>query len=615
MFNPYPYDDPACTNRPKLREEVIRAVVSGNRSGVAHLCSRIERHFAENSRGRTFVIGMDGYISAEWLPLINLLSQELGLRKIKVEALPAESCYKSTRELDEMLASFLPEDREIDPVLLFGRLFEGGYEELFSMEGVEKLEERLRGASSGEDSGAKKVIVIYGCGVLWDRLRRLCDLKLFFDVTPRETITRIKTGRVKNLGDASARPYKLAMRRCYYFDFELAGRLRSELLTEQVVDYYVESNDPHDLTFLPLACFNELCSTLVKYPFRCKPVYNEGIWGGHFFTRVRNLPAKMKNCAWVFDLIPLEVSLSIQVGERLVEIPYFTFVRKEGTALMGSECVKKFGGYFPIRLNYDDTWHSSGNMSIQVHPDRDYAREHFGELGGQDESYYVVATGHDAKTYLGFEDGVSVDEFYRAVEQSERDATPVDYQRFVHAVETKPGTQVMLPGGTIHASGQNQVVLEIGSLTVGSYTFKMYDYLRKDLDGKPRPIHSIHGKSVLRREWTGEWVERNLVPEPRPIREGESIVGEHDLIYFSLRRLDFDREIEDDTAGLFHVLTLVDGEEVRISSLENPERFYIQKYLDIVVVPASFGKYKIENLGNCPVRVHKTRLKDGFAQF
>lgn len=57
----------------------------------------------------------------------------------------------------------------------------------------------------------------------------------------------------------------------------------------------------------------------------------------------------------------------------------------------------------------------------------------------------------------------------------------MDYQKYVYSIESKPGTQVMIPAGTIHASGQNQLILEIGSLTVGSYTYKMYDYVRKDL--------------------------------------------------------------------------------------------------------------------------------------
>ena len=60
-------------------------------------------------------------------------------------------------------------------------------------------------------------------------------------------------------------------------------------------------------------------------------------------------------------------------------------------------------------------------------------------------------------------------------------------------ISAKPGLQVMLPAGTIHSSGRNQVILEIGSLTIGSYTYKMYDYLRLDFDGKQR-----HDLSVAR---------------------------------------------------------------------------------------------------------------------
>ena len=100
------------------------------------------------------------------------------------------------------------------------------------------------------------------------------------------------------------------------------------------------------------------------------------------------------------------------------------------------------------------------------------------------------------------------------------------------------------------------------------------------------------------------------------VRKGEDwaeyIVGEHDLLYISLRRLEFENSIEDDTNGKFHVLTLVDGEKVMVQSVDNPEFNYIQEYLDVIVVPASIGRYTIKNMGNQPVCIHKTMLKDGF---
>jgi len=157
------------------------------------------------------------------------------------------------------------------------------------------------------------------------------------------------------------------------------------------------------------------------------------------------------------------------------------------------------------------------------------------------------------------------------------------------------------------------VVLETGSLTVGSYTYKLYDYLRPDLNGRPRPIHTWHGERVLMKDRKTAWVRENLVRPPVIVRKGEGwaeyIVGEHDLLYFSLRRFEFEKKIEDDTRGRFHVLTLVDGEKVIIRSAENPELFYEQYFLDVVIVPANMGRYIVKNEGNQPVCIHKAMLK------
>ena len=92
----------------------------------------------------------------------------------------------------------------------------------------------------------------------------------------------------------------------------------------------------------------------------------------------------------------------------------------------------------------------------------------------------------------------------------------------------------------------------------------------------------------------------------------EYIVGENPQLYFSLRRLEFEKRCEQDTKGIFHVLTLVDGERIRIRSLAHPERCFEASFMDLTVVPADLGAYVIENLGAEPIRVHKTLLRDGY---
>ena len=195
---------------------------------------------------------------------------------------------------------------------------------------------------------------------------------------------------------------------------------------------------------MPFAAFADVCTQLVQYPFRAKPCYLEGVWGGTYMKKLRGLPAQMRNAAWVFDFIPMEVSVLVEAGAELLDINYCTFVHREGVRLMGEDCVRKFKGYFPIRFNWDDSYHSTGNMSIQCHSGGPFNVENYDEFGRQDESYYVVITGHEAKTFIGFRDDADIPAFFREIEAADTEHKPCDYMKYVSYEESRPGLQVML---------------------------------------------------------------------------------------------------------------------------------------------------------------------------
>ena len=593
MFNPYPYDDPRAVNRIQNDGSVdLCRTGSGNREVEAIL---------SKERIPGTVIGIDGYATAPIEAVAELFGDE-------AERIPVSSLYKSADELRTLLADYLPEDREKDPVLLYGKLFPDGYPGLFDEKKLAAVREKLKRKDG-------KILVLYGNGALSEPLSDLVDVRIFTDVTPKKAVLNIRAGGYRNFGSDCDLPFKATMRRCYYVDFEVSFSLRNRLLAGGGIDYYICGDDPGNLKILPGDVLHALISRALDYPLRQRPVYLEGVWGGYFTMKERGLPKEMKNCAWVFDLIPMEVSTVLIMDGLEFEFPFYVLVAAEGRKLMGQNCLDAFHGFFPIRFNYDDTFHSAGNMSIQLHPGDAFVKENHNEPGRQDESYYIVATGQRARTYLGFNRGEDPEEFLREVRRSEKDGQPVDYQKYIHSVESKPGLQVMIPAGTIHGSGKNQLILEIGSLTVGSYTYKMYDYLRKDLDGKPRPIHTYFGDINLNRGMTEEYVESHLVNGGyRVIREEgdakEVVVGECEQLYFSLRNLIFGDRMTDDTKGDFHVLALVDGEDVTVRSGKDPDLKFDLKFMDIVVVPASFGEYEIVN--NKPgtwTTVHKTLLK------
>lgn len=615
MYNPFPFDDPRPVNRPELSEKTVKSIISGGNQNVV---KKFVATLADRAAKEGVVVALDGYTTANWTVFVNLIARECSLLGLGFEAIDANAAtLKSGKEIDAIIDPLLIWDTKIDPTLLYGKVYKGGYQGLMDEARTEAFKKAVPASRQ-----AGKISVVYGYGSLIPELRELYDVKVFFDLTPMKSMLRIRRGEYSNLGKERPGIINRTIRRCYYCDFECAVRNRHELWENNVPDWYVLDNDPQNLQLMPFGTFSDICAQLVKYPFRAKPCYLEGVWGGSYMKKLRKLPEEMRNAAWVFDFIPMEVSVVVEAGDEKLDINYCSFVHKEGVNLMGEDCVKKFEGYFPIRFNWDDSYHSTGNMSIQCHSGGEYNVKNYNEFGRQDESYYVVVTGHDAKTFIGFRDDADIPQFFRDIEAADTEHKPCDYMKYVSYEESKPGLQVMLPAGTIHSSGRNQVILEIGSLTIGSYTYKMYDYLRLDFDGKQRPIHTRLGEENVRQDRRYSVIHdpespEYIVQKPRLAASGEGweeyILGENPQVYFSLRRLEFEKKCEQDTGGkLFHVLTLVDGDAVRVRSVRHPERYFDLQFMDIVCVPADMGRYVIENLGREPVMVHKTCLREGY---
>jgi mannose-6-phosphate isomerase class I len=249
-------------------------------------------------------------------------------------------------------------------------------------------------------------------------------------------------------------------------------------------------------------------------------------------------------------------------------------------AILGAEGAARFGSEFPIRFDYLDTF-EGGHLSLQCHPREEYARDVFGLSMTQLESYYVMVTTPGATIFLGLREGTNPDAF-RA-----------DPERHVERFPAEQHRLYLIPSGTVHASGAGNVVLEI-SATPYLYTLRFYDWLRADLDGRLRPIHLEHAFANLdpRRR------ARDLIPEPRIVRPGELELGRHPELFFAVHRLEFEDEIDDDTAGRFHVLNLAEGEQAEIEG-------HPLSFAETIVVPASVGEYRIRRVRGPACKVVK----------
>jgi len=592
-------------NRPQIPEEWTESIVTGC-DGVCQFVSNLILQHAKYKK-RTCLLALDGFLGVEWKSALHGIKELLKKEGLKFETIDFSYCYKSPSEIKKIAAPFLTNDPS------FGFVFNKRLENFLNSVRLQELRKRLKNYKRKSTGPLLAGVMCFGCGAAIPRLRKLYDLIFYMDLTREELLNRSLKKPVYPLGSIGEDlPVHRSLKRLYYVDFQVLDRHKKYALRH--MDWYMDGNIVDVPKLLPRNMYDGILSTLAQYPFRVKPLYYPVTWGGTWLKRIRELPESMINSGQAC-ILPWENSVRIGLNDTVLEIPFLNLLWKEPIKIMGEYAFKKFRDNFPMVYYYDDGY-EGGNMAIQVHPNTAYIEKHFNESMRQDESYYILCTGPGAKTYLGLKEDADLDEFRQACVKAEKEGVPFEYDKYVNSIPTKPGDYFLIPAGTIHASGRNQVVLEIDgyvSAYGSGYTFHFYDYLRPDLDGTPRPIHLKHAFGVLKKTRRAKWVAEHLKQEPKLLRAGkdwaEYIIGERKDMFYKVHRLEFETKIEDNTKGKFHVLTLVKGKSIIVQSHENPQRKFTMKFTETLIVPACLGRYTMLNLGSKSCKATKALIR------
>lgn len=308
---------------------------------------------------------------------------------------------------------------------------------------------------------------------------------------------------------------------------------------------------------------------------------------------VCGLDPEADNFAWSFDGVPEENSILLRFGNVVMELPAMDLVLEQPENLLGERVYERFGAEFPIRFDFLDTM-GGQNLSLQVHPLREYIHEQFGMEYTQDESYYILDAEEDAYVYLGVKTGTDPQQMMDALRRAERGEAPFPAEEYVNCFPVKKHDHVLIPAGTIHCSGANAMVLEI-SATPYIFTFKLWDWGRVGLDGLPRPIHLEHGEKNIQWNRDTEWVSENLIHREHTLLETEECrvewTGLHELEFIETLRYCVREATRIPMDGSVHMLNLVEGQSARIESPNGAFEPFVVHYAETFIVPASVGEY------------------------
>lgn len=486
----------------------------------------------------------------------------------------------------EVLYNTIKDDVTDDEI--FGYMTRYTMEVYFDNAKVEHMR-RLIASSSAE------YIIIYGVGAsyIWQEAAVLA----YLDMARWEIQLRFRRNEISNVGfknqtERTSIQYKQA----FFVDWRVCDRWKKQIMKQ--IDVFIDTNKTGEPKMVPAAAIFKGLDIAASRPFRVVPYFDQGPWGGQWMKEICDLDKKAINYAWCFDCVLEENSLLLGFGDVSFEIPSIDLVFTHPVQLLGPNVYGRFGDEFPIRFDFLDTM-EGGNLSLQVHPLVEYIQEKFGMHYTQEESYYILDAKEDAKVYLGLKEGVNPEVMVDELCQAQKSGV-FDVEKHVGVYEVKKHDHVLIPPGTIHCSGSNSMVLEI-SATPYIFTFKLWDWGRLGLDGRPRPINIEHGKHVIQWDRTESWVKKEAINCFVTIAEGEGWreehTGLHEREFIETHRHWFTSKVPHKTNGSVQVLNLVEGREVIVESPTDAFSPFVVHYAETFIIPAVVDTYTIRPYG------------------
>jgi mannose-6-phosphate isomerase len=307
--------------------------------------------------------------------------------------------------------------------------------------------------------------------------------------------------------------------------------------------------------------------------FKLSPAFKDYIWGG---TRLRDEYGKkcdLEKVAESWELSCHKDGASVVADGDDKGLTLAQYIDKHGKSVLGTDCAKFEN--FPILIKLID---AKDNLSVQVHPDNDYAMRVEGEYG-KTEMWYIVDCDEGAELLYGFKHEISKDEFAERIANN-------TLLEVTNSVPVKKGDVFFIESGTLHAIGKGILIAEIQQNS--NTTYRIYDYGRVGKDGKPRELHVEKAKDVTR------LAPAKAYPETPVENHGDytsKLLSSCD--YFTTYALDIDgsAELEADETS-FNSLLILEGN----ATVSGGDTVTVGKG-DSVFVTAGTGKYTVS--GKC----------------
>jgi hypothetical protein len=570
-------------------------------------------------RSRPLRLAFDGWYNIDWPAVVAALQSAAAASDLTLVCRPIVEVFRSREAIADYKRAFTETD---DPG--FGVVNTDGHIlDLMDPDKVAALKAGLA-KSAGCDA-----VVVYGTGGAVPDLFDSYDLRVYFDKTRQPILWEMWDGKLTPFGwDEPKKDY--GWKDYYYCDYYLLDRQKEFLLPR--MDFWVEGIAFDTLKLLPRAAYDGIMQTLLQYPVKEVPIYQPGPWGAYRYKDLGgqfDVPGLECN-AWN-ELAGPELSMLVDIGrEQMLNMPTMNLYQYADQWL-GKHIAETYPGLFPMDVWLDDGYFPKPtpaeriSMPIHNHPSTDYVQRNFKEPLGRYETYYIAEAYEGANTWMGFHEDADLEEWERLCRESKNLKEIPNWKEFIANWKTNVGDLFLIPPGTTHGHGGNQMVLEMDtcpSIAATEYSFFMYDFARpswddktKTMTGKPCNMHLDHG-FAMDRYCRADWVKDHLRAKPEVVKWTKEYqfdrYSSDPRMPFEIERYHFEQRADADTEGKFmHIVTLSVGKQVTIRSKTDPTKTNTIRKWQSALVPACFGEYEFINPDGGFCTVVQLRWKKG----
>ncbi|MFP4660606.1 MAG: type I phosphomannose isomerase catalytic subunit [Halanaerobiales bacterium] len=312
------------------------------------------------------------------------------------------------------------------------------------------------------------------------------------------------------------------------------------------------------------------------YPLKFNPIYKEKIWGGDKLTKVFNryLPNNKIGESWEVAAHPNGTSIienGIYQGRTITEL-----IDNNTQELLGKAKLNE-DNRFPLLVKILD---ANAKLSVQVHPDDEYADKVENELG-KTEMWYIIDAEPDAKLVYGLKPGTRKEDFSEAIEEGE-------LEKYLNEISVEKGDIFYMPSGTIHAIEEGILLAEIQQNS--DTTYRVYDWNRVGQNGKPRDLHVEKALDVI------NFGKDNIQAKSTPLTIDNTNYRRSFLAacpYFVTEKVDVKNIYELHPGGeKFFIVMNLSGQ----AGISSNERVYNLSPGDTYFIPADLRSVKIDGL-------------------